>query len=125
MTNANWNDVNRVTRMDPGPRDSFVVTLVDGKRISVEPVEAYEQALNRATVLAGQIKRPVKLLPMRAAELIGLMDLKPDKTTTTSADDAETRRLVLNTCREAILKSNDASVRSEAHGVLVGMGETL
>lgn len=125
MTDANWNDVNRVMRMDPGPRDSFVVTLVDGKRVSVEPVDAYEQALNRATVLARQIKRPVKLLPMQAAELIGLMRLKASDMTTPSAGDSETRQLVLKTCREAILESNDVSVRHEAHGVLVGLGETL
>ena len=125
MTNANWNDVNRVMRMDPGPRDSFVVTLVDGQRVSVEPVDAYEQALNRATMLAGQTNRPVKLLPMQAAELIGLMGLKAGDMTTPSTDDAEARQLVVNTCREAILESNDASVRLEAHGVLVGMGETL
>lgn len=125
MTDASWTDNNRVVSAHPGPRDSFVITLVDGKRASVEPVDAYEQALNRATMLARQIRRPVKLLPMQAAELIGLMGLKAGDMTTPSADDAEARQLVVNTCREAILESNDAFVRREAHCVLAGMGETL
>ena len=104
------------------PKHSF---KLNGKRVSVEPVEEYEQALSRANALARGIKQPVKLLPMQVGELLRFMGLDKVDMTKPSPNDAEMRQLVVTTCREVILECNDASVRREAHGVLVGMGETL
>ena len=123
MTNGSWIDANRVVSAEPGPRDSFVVTLVDGKRVAVEPADAYEQALSRANALASRIKEPVKLLPMQVGELLGFMGLEKADLGAPSPTDAEMRRLVVATCQEAMLEASDVTVRREAHSVLVGMGK--
>lgn len=125
MIEASWIDPNRVVTADPGPRDSFVVTLVDGKRVAVESVEVFGQALNRAKALARGIKPPVKLLPMQLGELLGFMGLDKIDMTKPSPNDAELYQLAVTTCREVILNCNDGAVRREAHATLVCMGEAL
>lgn len=48
-----WISQNRVVTAYPGPRDSCVVTLVDGKRIGLCSVEEYDAALPLANQFAG------------------------------------------------------------------------
>lgn len=43
MSKASWSNANPVYRHHPGPRDSFVVVLADGKRIKLTTVDRYER----------------------------------------------------------------------------------
>ncbi len=120
-----WNDRKGVARAEPGPRDSFVVTLADGKRIGVCSVEEYDVVLERGNKLAQDTNLAVKVLPMTAAEFINFAGIKASDLAATPDDDADLRRLVVTTLREAVIEAGDRETRAEAQALLVGMGEAL
>lgn len=122
---SSWVPIDRVVTAEPGPRDVCVVTFIEGVRAAINLVTEYEQARAKAIAFAKETKRPVKLLPVTARELMGFMHVKPSELFGPSADDAEMRQLVVSTCREALRECNDASVRREAFDLLVNMGEPL
>lgn len=122
---SSWTSRNRVVSAAPGQRDSFVVTLGDGRRIDVCPVEEYDAALARANELAQDTKLAVKVLPMTAAEFINFAGIKASDLAASPEGDADLRRLVLTTLREALVEADDRETRAEAHALLTGMGEAL
>ena len=120
---TSWNSQNRVVTAYPGPKDSFVVTLGDGKRIDMCSVEEYDAALARASILAKETKLAVKVLPMTAAELINFAGIKASDLATSTEAESALRRQVVTTLREAMIEADDRETRAEAQTLLVGMGE--
>ena len=118
-----WISRNRVVSAQPGPRDSFVVTLGDGRRIDVCSVEEYDTALARASRLAQDTKMAIKVLPMTAAELINYAGITASDLAATPEADADLRRQVVTTLREAMIEADDRETRVEAQALLAGMGE--
>lgn len=122
---SSWISLNRVVTAYPGPRDSFVVTLGDGKRIGVCSVEEYEEGLARANKLVRDTKLAVKVLPMTAAEFIYFAGITASDLAASPEANADLRRLVVTTLREALVEADDRETRVEAQALLVGMGEAL
>ena len=120
---SSWISLNRVVTAYPGPRDSFVVTLGDGRRIDVCSVERYEPALARANKLARDTKLAVKVLPMTAAEFINFAGIKASDLAGSPEANADLRELVVTTLSEALVEAEDRETRAEAQALLVGMGE--
>lgn len=120
---SSWNSRNRVVTAEPGPRDSFVVTLGDGRRIDVCSVEEYEAVLARAKKLLRDTNLAVKVLPMTAAELINFAGIKASDLAASPEADADLRRRVLATLREALVEADDRETRVEAQALLERMGE--
>ena len=120
---SSWTSLNRVVTAYPGPRDSFVVTLGDGKRIDVCSVEEYEAVLARANKLVRDTKLAVKVLPMTAAELINFAGITTSDLSATPEADADLRRHVVAALREAMIEADDRETRVEAQALLAGMGE--
>ena len=120
---TSWISLNRVATAYPGPRDSFVVTLGDGKRIGLCSVEGYDAALARANQLAQETRLAVKVLPMTAAELINFAGITARDLAATPEADADLRRQVVTTLREAMIEADDRETRVEAQALLVRMGE--
>lgn len=119
---GSWASANRVMAFDPGPRDICVVTLLNGRRAAIDHVCDYEKALYAASELAGRVSVPVKVLPMGAAELVAFLRLSPADFAGPAADDAEMRELAVHTCRDALLNSDDRTVRQDAHDLLTALG---
>lgn len=120
---TSWNSQNRVVTAYPGPKDSFVVTLGDGKRIDMCSVEEYDTALARASILAKETKLAVKVLPMTVAELINFAGIKASDLAASNEAEAALRQQVVTTLREAVIEADDRETRLEAQSLLAGMGE--
>ena len=119
---GSWIDANRVIAVQPGSRDICVVTLVDGRRVSVDHALDYERARHAASELAGRLSVPVKVLPMGASELVGFLGLSAADFAQPAPQDGKTRVLMLRTCREVMRESDDKEVRREAYDLLVALG---
>jgi hypothetical protein len=119
---------NRVATMPPGPGDLFVVTMLSGKRVFIEPIDQYDKAVQIAERFARHIRhdRPVilRVLPMSLDELVAQMRMTRAELTavTPPTDDDADRKLVIDTCMGALRESSDQHVRAEAVEVLTGMG---
>ena len=116
-------DARNVVTAEPGPVDIFVVTLADGKRIGACSVEEYPSVLASASRLAEHTKLAVKVLPMTAAEFINFTGMKASDLAGTPEADADLRRLVVTTLREAMVEADDRDTRVEAQALLASMGE--
>lgn len=120
---SSWISRNRVVTAEPGPRDSFVVTLGDGRRIDVGSIGEYDAVLARANKLARETKLAVKVLPMTAAEFINFAGVTASDFATSPEASADLRRQVVTTLREALVEADDRDTRAEARELLLGMGE--
>lgn len=122
---TNWISLNRVVTAYPSPRDSFVVTLGDGKRIGLCSVEEYDAALAQASKLAKETRLAIKVLPMTAAEFINFAGINSSDLAASTEADADLRRQVVTTLRDALVGADDRETRAEARALLIGMGEAL
>lgn len=120
---SSWFSLNRVVTAYPAQRDSFVVTLGDGKRIDMCSVEEYDTALARASRLAQETKLAVKVLPMTAAELINFAGIKASDLASSTDAEADLRRQLVTTLRKAMIEADDRETRIEAQSLLAGIGE--
>lgn len=116
---SSWIDQHRVVTGFPAPRDSFVVTLADGKQIGLNLAHEYEAVLERAKRLAKQTGLAVKVLPMTAREFIGFAGLKADDLASTPQAEAALKQEMIDTLRQAMIEANDLSVRKEAEALLM------
>lgn len=94
-----------------------------GKRISVYTVDQYPAAGELARRMAVQFQVQVKLLTMTAAELHAFLNVNPGDLFSDPEGDATMRALVVKTCKETPVSSNDQSARADAFNLLVQFGE--
>ena len=119
---------NRVATMAPGPGDLFVVTMLGGQRVFVEPIDQYDRAVRIAEGFARRIVhgRPVviRVLPMSLDELLSHMGMTREELASglDAADEEADRKLVIDTCMAVLRESSDQHVRAEAVEVLTGIG---
>lgn len=119
---------NRVASCPPGHGDVFCVTTLLGKRVFLETVADYAEALDRANRFIAVTKHTspltvrVMCLSLVEAQAMGFVpdDLAQDQT---PAEEAETRQLVVNTLLDVLRKSNEAAPRAEAIQLLQAMKE--
>lgn len=117
----------RVATMAPGPGDVMVLTTVGGKRVLMHTVEQYDHALKLAQAAALRMSpMPVTIrvmgLSLAEAQAMGLApdDLFQDMT---PEDDAQMRRIVVNTLHAVLRDCNEPQPRAEAMQLLRQMGE--
>ena len=132
MTTIRMANGNCVAALQPAPGDLFVVTLLAGKVVFIQPVADYEKALRLAEVFAGRVPPPgrpftVKVLGASVPELLALQGttreaLVASLTPETEEDD---RQLILSTCREVLRDCDDAAARRDAFDLLIQMGASL
>jgi hypothetical protein len=118
-----WIDAKRVVAAEPGPRDSFVVVLADGKRIETATVDRYEEVLIRSQRLARQTDLAVKVLPMTAREYIAFAGITAADLASTPEAEADLRQLAVEALKAAMVEAPDLTTRTEARDVLRAMGE--
>lgn len=126
MTNIWTAGGGRVAILAPGPDDLFCVTTLGGRRVVVQPIFEYEQALAVAQAFVAQAPVPVTLkvlcLSAREAKAMGYL---PEGTlpAESPAQDAEDRQFAVSTLWRVVRESNDAKVRGDALGLLRELGE--
>lgn len=118
---------NQVRVMEPAPDDLFVVITVNGKRALVWPITDYDRAVQVANGFVNRVRGPrpvtIKVRCMSGTELMDHMGLTHGTAAQNlSPKDGADRQLMIETCKSALLKSNDAAVRADAHDLLTRLG---
>lgn len=122
---------NHVAALGPSPGDLFVVTMIGGKRVFVEPVTQYEKAVGLAEAFARAMTQPrpftIKVLCMTFGELIAHMGhRREDYANALSPEDAERdRQAKISACMDLLRTCNDPQVRADALDILKEMGAIL
>lgn len=120
MTYASWNPRHRVTTISPGKLDLFVITFIDGKRATIDPIDAYDAALARAKTFHRDHPCQIKVLPVTGPEARNLLGIElPDRP---EPRDAELRQQFVATLTQIVRDSNDADTRGDALELLTEMG---
>lgn len=132
MTTIRLSNGNAVAAMPPAPGDLFVVTLLAGKVVFVQPSDEYGKALSLAEAFAGRMPPPerpftVKVLGASLPELLALQGTSQQEVAAslppeTAEDD---RQLILDACRRVLRDCDDAAARRDAYDLLIQMGASL
>lgn len=119
MTNyASWRPIYRAMCPEPGPRDLFVVILIDGKRVGVRPVEEYKRWRTAAERLAREHECQVKVLPMGGHEVLAFYGIEPAAPQSIDKMDPAFRTEAIQNCMDAIIECDDARLRKDALDML-------
>lgn len=121
-----WMSRSRVVTTAPAPDDLFVVTMIGGRRVTLRPIDEYDQAVEQArealrAVNPARATVKVLCLTAREAQTMGFLpaDLFQNQT---PEQDAQDRQLVITTCLNLVQRSNDYRIRTEALGMLKQLG---
>lgn len=132
MTTIRMTNGNAVAAMPPAPDDLFVVTLLHGRAVFVQPADKYGEALSLAEAFAVRMQAPdrpytVKVLGASFRELLAwLGTTQAEVAASLPPETAEQdRQLILSTCRHLLRDCNDLTARREAYDLLLQMGASL
>ena len=115
---------NMVCAIDPLERDSWVETLIGGKRMAMQPIAQYEAAVDWAVSMADQFDPPIHIVPIDANDLDKLHGERLERGLAAMTPDQrhQLRREVVTTAALAMRDCPDPDVRSDAYAVLDKMG---
>lgn len=120
MTYASWEPRYRVTTIKPGKLDLFTITLIDGKRASVDPIDRYHSALAKAEAFLRDHQCQIKVLPVTGVEVRNMLGIDaPDHP---EPMDAALRQQMVDMLSEVVRDSSDGDARRDALDLLREMG---
>jgi hypothetical protein len=122
MTYASWMPRHRVTTVQPGKLDVFVVTLVNGKVGLFEPITLYEAALGRAHAFIKEHPCQIKVLPMTGDEVRNFLGPTFDPTSFPRPGAGAERQEMIRNLLQIARETNDEDARHHAFDLLAGMG---
>lgn len=120
MTYAAWGPRHRVTTVAPGKLDLFVLTLVDGRRATIDSVMEYDAALVRAHAFLREHPCQIKVLPMTGPEMFNMLGIQRPECP--QPIDAELFRATVERLKQIMRDSNDPDARADALALLTDMG---
>ena len=106
----------------PGPRDEFVVVLVNGKRVNFWPVTDYDKLRTLATRLVDEHQCQMKVLPMTGSELMNFLGLEPGAPQPMETLDPELRQQAIVNCMDSLRESAEPREREWALDLLQKLG---
>lgn len=86
---------------EPQPCDVFIVLLINGRRVAINPVADYPQMRLAAERVAMENRCHVKLIPLANDEVLNFLGITPGQF---APDDPGMRQLDINACVEVMLK---------------------
>lgn len=86
---------------EPQPCDVFLVLLINGKRVAINPVSDYPEMRMAAERVALANRCHVKLLPLAGDEVLSFLGITPGQF---APDDPAMRQLDIRSCVEVMLK---------------------
>lgn len=126
MTNyASWQPIHRAMCPLPGPRDQFVVILINGKRMGFQLIgdfDQFDKLSTAAAKLAAEHKCQVKLLPMTGGELMNFLGIEPAASQPIDSMDPSFRQQAIRNCMSVISECDDARLRQDATDMLRALG---
>ena len=117
--------------LPPSHGDLFVLTTVLGRRVFLDPITHYEQAVRRARDLADRLVHPepvvIKVLSLSALESCKLHGIDPATlfADQTPEDEAAMRQRIVASMTQLLHTSADPRVRADALKLLHDMKEHL
>lgn len=117
-----WRPIFRAVCPEPGPRDLFLVVLMNGKRVSIQPVTEYERLRPVLETFAREQECQVKLLPMTGGELIAFCGIAPSEPQPMAALEPAFRAQAVQNCLDLLRDSREPSERAEAMDLMQKLG---
>jgi hypothetical protein len=108
-----WRSVYRAMCPEPGPRDLFIVILINGKRVAVHHADEYDKWRTAAERLAAQEDCNVKVLPMSGSELMNFLGVEPDPAQPIANLDPVFRAQAVKNCMD-VLREGGSGERDRA-----------
>ena len=117
-----WRERNLALCPQPGPHDQFVVVLVNGKRVTFQPLNDYEKLRTAAERLADELQSPIKLLPMTCDEMMNFLGIEPEPPQPIENLDPTFRLQAIKNCMDTLRTSAEPSECDVAINLLQKLG---
>lgn len=117
-----WRDVNRAMCPEPGPRDLFLVILINGKRAAIQHADEYDRWRAAAEQLAAQEHCNVKVLPMSGSEMMNFLGIEPEPPQPIANLDPAFREQAVKNCMEVLRGNSSERDRADALDMLGHLG---
>lgn len=117
-----WRPVYRAVCPEPGRRDVFLVVLVNGRRVSVQPVTDYERLRDVLETFAREQECYVKMLPMTGSELMAFCGITPSEPQPMDTLEPAFRAQAVLNCLDVLEQGVEPCERQEALDLLRKLG---
>lgn len=117
-----WRAVHRAICPEPGPRDLFLVILINGKRAAIQHADEYERWRGAAERLAAEQKCSVKVLPMSGSEMMNFLGIEPEPSQPIANLDHAFREQAVRNCMDVLRECDGAHDREVALDLLGHLG---
>ncbi|MGY6551814.1 MAG: hypothetical protein ACXIT4_07945 [Erythrobacter sp.] len=117
-----WRPIYRAICPEPGPRDVFLVVLVNGKRVSIQPVTDYERLRDALDTVAREKECHVKMLSMTGREFMNFSGITPREPRSIDDMDPAFHAQAVKNCTDLIEASVEPRERKEALDLLRKLG---
>lgn len=117
-----WRAVHRAMCPEPGPRDLFLVILINGKRAAIQHAEEYDRWRVAAERLAAQEGCNVKVLPMTGSEMMNFLGVEPEPSQPIANLDPAFREQAVKNCMDVLRECSAAHDREVALDMLGHLG---
>lgn len=117
-----WRDVHRAMCPEPGPRDLFLVILINGKRVAIQQADEYDKWRAAAERLAAQEHCDVKVLPMSGTELMNFLGVEPEQPQLIANLDPAFRDQAVTNFMDVLRGSSGERDRADALDMLGHLG---
>lgn len=117
-----WRPRFRAMCPEPGPQDLFLVILINGQRVGIQPAEDYARWRWAAEQLADQQRCQVKVLPMTGDEMMKFYGIVPHPPQPIANLDPEFRAQAVHNCMEVLREGALQEDREQALELLGKLG---
>jgi len=107
---------------EPGPRDLFLVILVNGRHINFHAVTEYSKLRNALEQWATEYKCHIKMLPMGGDELMNYLNIAQCDPQPIENMDPEFRAQAVQNCLDSLRDSLEPDERDQALDLLRALG---
>lgn len=113
-----WRPLYNAMCPEPGARDVFLVILINGKRVAIQPAADHAKWKFAAQQLAETHKCQVKVLPMAGDEMMAFLNIAPSPPQPIENLDPEFREAAVQNCIDVLRECADPRDRELALGLL-------
>lgn len=117
-----WRAPFRAMCPEPGPRDLFLVILIDGRRVAIHHADEYERWRVAAERLAAQEGVNVKVLPMSGSELMNFLGIEVEPSQPIANLDPAFRAQAVKNFMDVLRGDSGERGRAEALDMLGHLG---
>lgn len=117
-----WRAPYRAMCPEPGPRDLFLVILINGKRAAIQHADEYDRWRVAAERLAAQESVNVKVLPMSGSEMMNFLGIEPESSQPIANLEPAFREQAVKNCMDVLRECSGAHDRKVALELLGHLG---